>query len=286
MRARFIPLTAAPAFLLFAAALVRGDAASVALPPAPAAAVGAVAPLPGLTWDAETKEVRAVAGQAKARFQFCFTNNTTGEVVLQSAHSSCFCTVADLPHQPWVLARGSNGVLEVNMDLAGKRGTVEKAVFVLTSVGQQTLRVRVEVPESAPTGFAVGGGMERLNNQQQALRERQKVVTSPDCVQCHAEPARGKSEGRELYTATCAICHDAANRAAMVPDLRHPRTPLGPAQWRQWIAHGRAGSMMPAFAQSEGGPLTEAQVDALVAFVAQALPTAPGGASQPLDSHP
>jgi len=94
--------------------------------------------------------------------------------------------------------------------------------------------------------------MNRTRNQQAAALDRQAVFKG-SCAACHAEPTVGKL-GEELYRTGCAICHDAENRAAMVPDLRALKHQTGADGWRQWIADSRPGSMMPAFAKAHDGP--------------------------------
>jgi hypothetical protein len=37
--------------------------------------------------------------------------------------------------------------------------------------------------------------------------------------------------------------------------------------WRQWTREGLAGTLMPGFAKSEGGPLTDHQIESLVAYL-------------------
>jgi mono/diheme cytochrome c family protein len=181
--------------------------------------------------------------------------------------------VTRLPETPWRIPAGTNGAIEVNMDLAGKSGTLEKPVYVETSAGRKTLRVQVHLPDlPAPSGFAVVSDGTRLRNVQAAMADRQKVFRDAACAKCHAEPAQGRTDGPQLYAAVCAICHDSAHRAAMVPDLRALTHPTDAAHWRSWIGHGRAGSLMPAFAQSEGGPLSEQQIEALVGHLAATFP--------------
>ena len=69
-----------------------------------------------------------------------------------------------------------------------------------------------------------------------------------------------------LYAQNCSGCHGAEG-------LHGPATPLASPVYQAWvddaplrrvIAQGEPGSMMPAFAKSAGGELTDAQVDALV----------------------
>jgi hypothetical protein len=61
----------------------------------------------------------------------------------------------------------------------------------------------------------------------------------------------------------------------MVPDLLIARERRDSAWWQRWIAEGKEGTLMPAFAQARGGPLTEAQVASLVEFALSHLPTEP-----------
>jgi mono/diheme cytochrome c family protein len=79
--------------------------------------------------------------------------------------------------------------------------------------------------------------------------------------------------GADLYQAGCAICHDAQNRAPMVPPL-HPLEHLGAADyWQQWISNSKPSSLMPAFAKAYGGPLSEAQIGSLVSYLSQPTPS-------------
>jgi len=81
--------------------------------------------------------------------------------------------------------------------------------------------------------------------------------------------------GQELYAASCGICHDAEHRAAMVTDLHVPRSTRDIAFWQKWIMEGKPGTMMPAFAQLHGGPLTQEQIDSLTIYLYQNFPKAP-----------
>jgi mono/diheme cytochrome c family protein len=237
-----------------------------------------------LSWDAEFKDYVTKPGERYAQFTFWFTNVSTQEVVIRGARSSCFCTVARLPQQPWSIAPGKGGPIEVTLDLLGKGGTVSKAVTVDTSKGRKTLLVQARVTP-APEHETVASGTtpslddgERLKNRQTALADRQAVFKREECASCHAEPARGKSDGVEIYAAVCANCHESPQRASMVPDLRTLRHVTGADHWRKWITEGRAGSMMPAFARGAGGPLDEPQIAALVEHLVKVFPsrTQPG----------
>jgi mono/diheme cytochrome c family protein len=234
-----------------------------------------------IKWDADTKEYTSQGGEPEAKFKFWLTNVSPAEVLINSVRTSCGCTVARLPAQPWHIASGSNGPIDVTVNLAGKMGTISKGVTVDTSVGVKQLTVMVHLPTASPStpgalpiqSAGTMGDADRLKNMQQALADRQVVFKSQDCAKCHAEPAKGKTDGRLLYAGVCATCHNSHLRAAMVPDLRTLNHPTYADYWRQWTAHGRPGSMMPAFAESEGGPLNEQQIAALVDFMVKAFPS-------------
>ncbi len=105
----------------------------------------------------------------------------------------------------------------------------------------------------------------RARNQSLALADHQAVFRG-DCARCHAEPAKDRL-GHELYTLVCGICHDAEHRASMVPLLGKSEQSRNAAYWRTWITFGKPGSLMPAFAQALGGPLTREQIESLSEFL-------------------
>jgi mono/diheme cytochrome c family protein len=59
----------------------------------------------------------------------------------------------------------------------------------------------------------------------------------------------------------------------MVPDLHAIKTPTNGEFWRTWIAHGKPGSLMPAFSIADGGSLSDVQIASLVAYLNQAIPS-------------
>ena len=112
---------------------------------------------------------------------------------------------------------------------------------------------------------------QRAQNLKIATADRQAVFKG-DCAGCHAKSAEGKY-GRELYFAACGICHEDERRAATVPDLHTIKEPTNVEFWRTWVMHGKQGSLMPAFATTEGGPLTNAQINTLAYYLAAAIPS-------------
>jgi mono/diheme cytochrome c family protein len=226
-------------------------------------------PLTALAWDAESKDYAAKAGDTNAYFTFNLTNITSSDVLISSVRTSCGCTVAKLPQQPWTVGPGTNGPIAVTVNLLGKSGTIVKTITVDSSAGTKMLMVKVAIPSVGPVTMA--GNMDRIRNAQLALADRQAVFKG-ECAICHVAPSKGKS-GQPLYAAACGICHDAEHRASMVPDLRALKHPTDADYWRKWVASGKPGSLMPAFAQAEGGPLTGEQINSLVDYLAKAVPS-------------
>jgi len=234
----------------------------VALPPANPNA---------LVWDAENKEITPSPGEASGSFTFWFTNVSSTEVIINSVRTSCGCTTAKLPSMPWHVAAGTNGSLDVAIDLRGKSGVISKAVTVDSTAGIKSLIVKINMPGALPVaGHTVPAmnDVDRLKNMQSALADRQVVFKDAACAKCHAEPAKGLVAGHQLYSAVCGTCHDSPQRAALVTDLRTLKHETDADYWKQWITYGRAGSMMPAFGDSQGGPLNDHQIDMLAAYCA------------------
>jgi cytochrome c oxidase cbb3-type subunit III len=94
---------------------------------------------------------------------------------------------------------------------------------------------------------------------------------------CDALPGRPRQTDRsappshstaftEFYSQFCAGCHGADGRLGAARPLNDPvyLALIPQDRLRQIIAQGVPGTMMPAFAASAGGTLTEAQIEALV----------------------
>jgi len=226
------------------------------------ASAGAAAPSEPLAFDTMLKECSATNGQPQAHFSFAVTNVSSSDVVITQVFTSCGCTVASLPSQPWVLKPNDGGKINATLNIFGNVGMVAKTLTVISSVGNKTLTIMANVPQPPqqnPERLA------RIRNQEVAKADRQAVLRN-DCALCHLEPAYGKT-GRELYVALCGLCHEARQRATMVPDLRTVNKDNDAEIWRSFIEHGKVASLMPALDQAEGGPLDDRQINSLVAYL-------------------
>jgi len=269
IQATMIMKTIGTFFILLAG--LTAHAQNPVLPSAATATNAAPPPLTNLVWDAETKELTIPEGDTNmfAYFTFWFTNTAASEFVITDARSFCFCTVPSLPSKPWHIAPGTNSPIQVKMDLRGKIGTVQKEVVVDTTSGSKQLLVRAHVHSTpAPPTPAIAGRSEaeRLAGVGKALVDRQVVFRDANCTACHFTPAENKTDGMAIYNGVCSVCHDSKNRAPSVTDLRALKHETDADYWKFWISTGREGTMMPAFAQSQGGPLNAQQIEALAAY--------------------
>jgi cytochrome c553 len=216
-----------------------------------------------IDWDALLKAADATNEQPSVQFAFSFTNVTPNVVAILSVHPSCGCTTAELPPVPWSIAAGSNGTIKLTVNLQGKSGTLFKSVKISTDRGQKDLMLRINIQPPAP--------MPELTEEQRAAgmaaaKLDRQAIFKGECASCHLRRIEGKY-GQPLYETVCAICHDAQHRATMVPDLRNLQIPTNQEFWRTWITYGKAGSLMPAFATSQGGPLSDMQIASLAAYL-------------------
>ena len=81
-----------------------------------------------------------------------------------------------------------------------------------------------------------------------------------------------QKRGADLYVRMCAVCHGENGegyKADEAPAVGHPEflSSVSDEFLRRAIAQGRNGSTMSAWHKDRGGPLTNADVDALIAFV-------------------
>ena len=242
----------------------------------PASATSSNAPNP-LVWDAMEKQVDLPGMTNVAFFTFWFTNTATTDSTIGAVEAECDCTVIDARKRfPWVVGPGAAGSLDARVNIRGRFGLFVKTIDVHTSHGKQVLTVRMNIPLTpAPPNVSA-----RQKDLMAAKADRQAVFRD-GCAVCHATPTLGL-KGRSLYEKACAICHAAEQRAEIVPDLAALEQATDANYWRTWIASGKVGSVMPAFAKSEGGILDTGQIESLVEYLMREFPSKNSAPSQPL----
>jgi mono/diheme cytochrome c family protein len=168
-------------------------------------------------------------------------------------------------------------VIRIKVNLAGKTGVVPKYVTVSTDHGKIDLRLLITIHPALPPRPLTEE--ERAQGIAASKIDRQAVFKG-DCVSCHAKNVQGKY-GETLFKLVCGVCHESNPRASMVPDLHNLKEPTNEAFWRAWITSGKPGTLMPAFATAQGGPLDEMQIATLAAYLNTAIPShVPEGAKK------
>lgn len=99
------------------------------------------------------------------------------------------------------------------------------------------------------------------------------IATSLGASGCNTVPrTRTEQRGAKLYGQMCAVCHGprgAGYKADQAPAITHAAFLASASDefLRQAINNGRSGTTMSAWSTLRGGPLSRADVDAIIAFL-------------------
>ena len=240
-------------------------------------------------FDADSKQYDAKPGEMVAPFTFELTNVSATEVVVTMVHPSCGCTTAKIPPTPWHIPPGGTGEVTAQVNLAGKMGLISKTLTFFTSAGNRTLTLKVNIPP-ADGSMANMTPADRKAAMAKAMGDPQSIFRG-DCAKCHVDKG-AKAFGQELYAVDCGICHESSHRDSAVPDLHALKQPTSLEYWKAMISFGKPHTMMPGFAATQGGPLSDAQITSLAGYLDRAIShhysTAPmtNAAAAPSSLHP
>ena len=166
-------------------------------------------------------------------------NITRRHLRIVSVETSCGCTEAAVMRGE--IEPGGYGSVRLTMDTTGKIGRFAMSIEVLTDASDEPfiLTVRGEVRHSGDGPVDAG------------------VIFRGKCRRCHLGGNIESKRGEILYNAACYVCHKEASslKGSSVETLLRA------------ISGGVKGTSMPGFSKSEGGPLTEEQIDSLVEFL-------------------
>ncbi|MDA7617881.1 DUF1573 domain-containing protein [Verrucomicrobia bacterium] len=215
-----------------------------------------------LVWHETGKKAFATQETHELSMYFEYSNNGKTPVLVTSIKASCGCTRPVVSGFPWRIEPGARDRLEIKVNVRGKTGVFRKTLELMTGedVTELVVEVNIEDPVHRPMRAD-----ERKGNLTASKSDNQAIFKG-DCVACHVTPTQGKY-GPSLYKAACGICHEAKHRASMVPDLKSKIKVEGGDYWRQWIEQGKPDGLMPSFAASKGGPLSDSQISTLVHYL-------------------
>ena len=101
------------------------------------------------------------------------------------------------------------------------------------------------------------------------------VVAPPDV-------SGNASEGAVVFAENCAVCHGARGEGRIGATLARQWPALEPARYiQQTVERGIDGSAMPAWLDSNGGPLAQADIDNVTAYLLSLEPASAATAQSP-----
>jgi mono/diheme cytochrome c family protein len=208
---------------------------------------------------------KASLGDEEMKFRFELKNTSDKTITIQQISTSCGCTTTEGIELPFSWDSQKSIAVPIKMNFLGKSGTLTKSIIVITDQGFLPLEATAIIPVLDPA--LMTENQRREANRRTALADSQAIFRN-DCASCHVKPTEGRL-GKELYETACGICHEAVNRASMVPDLKFGQETRDASYWRTIITDGREGTLMPAFAKKHHGILDEKQIESLVTYLAQ-----------------
>ncbi|MDX8412682.1 MAG: c-type cytochrome [Mariprofundales bacterium] len=180
-------------------------------------------------------------GASPIQASLLIRNVSDQPAMIAKLSSSCGCT--ELRADAMALPAGGFTRLHLTIDPFAKQGEITKKVTVTDPFGGHSSAVIRFTVQSDP--HAMGSS---------------RSLFDGSCASCHFKPAQGLQQGKALYAAVCAMCHGNDGSGGYAPKLRG----LHASTLTTMITHGTGSPAMPAFAQQHGGPLTTAQIQALV----------------------
>ena len=192
------------------------------------------------------------------------TNAAPTAVTILSVHPSCGCTTAELPPVPWTIPAGSNGDIKVSVNLAGKSGMLFKTVNVSYRQGQKG-------SHAAHQHSAAAAGAAHERGRTRPRHRGGEELTGRPFSKATAPVAMLKISKANTASSFLTPSAPSATRRnpapPWCPTCTISKMPTNEEFWRTWITAGKAGTLMPAFATSQGGPLNDMQIASLAAYL-------------------
>ena len=106
---------------------------------------------PVMSFKETTHDFGSIKEGEKVRHTFTFTNTGKSPLVIESATSTCGCTVPEVPKEP--VAPGAEGKIEVEFNSAGKGGTQQmKVISIKANTQPEITQVNIKANVLAAPG--------------------------------------------------------------------------------------------------------------------------------------
>lgn len=113
--------------------------------------VAAAADAPVMSFKETTHDFGSIREGEKVRHTFTFTNTGKSPLVIESATSTCGCTVPEVPKEP--IAPGAEGKIQVEFNSAGKGGTQQmKVISIKANTQPEITQVNIKANVLAAPG--------------------------------------------------------------------------------------------------------------------------------------
>lgn len=187
--------------------------------------------------------------------------NTGGKYLrIYNVETSCGCTAATLKKKH--VAPGDYTKLSLILDTSTKLGPIKKTIDVFSNDPKHPV-YRL---------YLTGTAVRQMGKGHAFIEPKDRLALfKGECASCHVAKGKGKS-GEALFAADCAMCHgfDASGREKIAPGLisKDLRDEAVLATYKRVIAEGSPRTpQMPPFSKLNGGPLTDGEIDSLLAYL-------------------
>jgi mono/diheme cytochrome c family protein len=208
--------------------------------------------------DEVTHDLGEIPTDSHVEHTFYLYNVGGKPLILRKADASCGCTVVKLEKK--TLLPGESTALKVNLDTSLKIGRVKKTISVYSN----------DIKNPKLSLFLVGKVLPNTQGHGKIIVKDPQVLFHGECATCHVLKGKGKT-GKALFQADCAMCHGLNAQGSVAPSLlKGDYENIKFKDYiRKIIAEGSPRNPeMAGFSKEKGGPLTEADIDSLVNFLA------------------
>jgi hypothetical protein len=96
---------------------------------------------PKMTFDQLTHDFGKISDDVPVTYDFDFTNNGDGDLIITNAQGACSCTVPEWPHE--IIHPGGKGTIKVKFEPYGKTGINTKVVTIEANTNPKITKLEI-----------------------------------------------------------------------------------------------------------------------------------------------